>query len=134
MDDNFPAQQIPLDPVPGASGLCKIPVSGNSIPVSGNVAPVLATDFKTGQFTAGASASGSPVAAATTTFELGVCVKCLSTSPETIFIGPTSGVTVANGYELAPGESIVIPFADAHQIFACGAAGTGKGSYLGLDH
>lgn len=51
-------------------------------------------------------------------------VKNLASNTKAIFIGPTSGVTVANGWELAAGETVVVEIDATTGCFGLSASGT----------
>jgi len=98
-------------------------ISGSSDVSSSNPLPVssigaLSTTFSNGQkaVTNSAATLGS-----TTAFKNGLALTCLSSSTASIFIG-TSGVTTSNGYELAPGQSIVVPIQDIASIYVVAVA------------
>lgn len=67
-----------------------------------------------------------------TSFTNGFRLKNLSTSTAPVFYGP-SGVTTSTGDELAPGESVILPVADASTVYVIAvSAGTSTVSIAGL--
>jgi hypothetical protein len=51
-----------------------------------------------------------------------ISIKALAANTSTIYIGPNSGVTSSNGYELAAGDTIDMEIDNTNAIWCIGAA------------
>ena len=60
----------------------------------------------------------------------GVTIRALSTNNAIVYVGP-SGVTAANGYPLAAGDSVTVASVTASEIYAIAAAGTQELRWIG---
>lgn len=88
--------------------------SGNAIPT--NVLYEAYGDMRHGQNNDVDSGASEQIVGASNFANKGVLVKAFSTNTGIIYIG-NSGVTVANGVPLLPGESITIPQDDANKVY-----------------
>jgi hypothetical protein len=91
---------------------------------------------KTGQTTIGVTATQLLAPQSGTSAGVGRCsggviVKAPSTNTATVFIGG-SGVTAANGFPLAPGDSCSLNVDDPSRIFGIVAAATQPLAYIYL--
>jgi hypothetical protein len=80
-----------------------------------------------GQYTVTTSAlpmGGTKASGANGRANGGVIVKAPSTNTATVFIGGSASLTTANGYPLAPGDSVALPVDDPSRVFAIVAAAT----------
>lgn len=76
--------------------------------------------FQTSQYTIGTTAvqlTPSPLATRSS-----MSIKANTTSPNIIYVGPTSSVTTTNGYALFNGDSIQLDLTPIHQIWAIASA------------
>ena len=123
---------IRVEAAPGTILIDNSGVTTGSGSTSSSISTVqaLSTTFASGQLavTASALALGS-----STAFKNGFALTNTSASSASLFVGG-SGVTVSNGFELAPGASLIIPVADISTIYVIAAAiSTATASFIGFN-
>jgi hypothetical protein len=98
--------------------------SGNPVPINDaggslTVDPVMGTAFSVARGTATTTAAQLP----TTTYTRPFKIKNMSTDT-TVYVGPTSGVTSANGWPIGPGESEPFNLTNSNALHIIAASGS----------
>ena len=77
------------------------------------------------------STAASQIATGLSDSETGVVVKAMAVNGATnVYIGGASTVTTSTGYELAAGNSLLIPVQNIDELWAITTAGTPKVCFL----
>lgn len=89
--------------------------------------PILAlTSWKTGQATIASTSVAAQVIPAPTTGRKTFAIKALSSNSKVVFIGPTSGVTSGNGWELGAGEAFIVECDETAGVYVIGSTATSQ--------